>query len=82
MQVAYSAPNIIGVRSIAVQSWLKQWTSVSYQAASAGRVLAKVDPRGTSQTCVCGTAVAKTRAQPWHGYPACWLSAARDVVRA
>jgi hypothetical protein len=39
---------------------VNQWTSVSYKAESAGRVLVKVDRSGTSQTCVCGTAVPKT----------------------
>ncbi|PYT73759.1 MAG: hypothetical protein DMG39_05685, partial [Acidobacteria bacterium] len=53
-----------------------------YKAASAGRELVKVDPRGTSQVCVCGAAVPKTLAERWHECPACGLSAPRDVVSA
>ena len=53
-----------------------------YKAASAGRELVKVDPRGTSQTCVCGAAVPKTLAERWHECRVCGLSAPRDVVTA
>ena len=53
-----------------------------HKAASAGRELVKVDPRGTSQVCVCGAAVPKTLAQRWHARPVCGLSAPRDVVTA
>jgi putative transposase len=55
---------------------------LSYKAESAGRVLVKVNPRGTSQTCVCGTRVPKTLADRWHDCPACGLSASRDHVSA
>ena len=44
--------------------------------------LVKVDPRGTSQTCTCGTSVEKKLKDRWHECPACGLSAARDVVSA
>ena len=53
-----------------------------YKAASAGRQVIKVDPRGTSQTCLCGAHVSKTLADRWHKCPACGLSAARDHVSA
>ena len=55
---------------------------LAYKAEEAGRDLIRVDPRGTSQTCVCGTAVPKTLADRWHNCPACGLSASRDVVSA
>jgi putative transposase len=53
-----------------------------YKAASAGRAMKQVDPRGTSQTCVCGAPVAKTLADRWHYCEACGLSAGRDHVSA
>src|SRR5438874_2575962 len=56
----------------------KRW----YKAASAGRELVKVNPRGTSQVCVCGAAVPKTLAECWHECPVCGFSAPRDVVSA
>ena len=52
------------------------------KAAEAGRQLVCVNPRGTSQTCLCGAKVRKTLAQRWHECPACGLSAARDHVSA
>lgn len=48
----------------------------------AGRLLIKVDPRGTSQTCTCGATVRKTLADRWHLCLNCGLSANRDHVSA
>ena len=62
--------------------WNSFFVKLSYKAASAGRELVKVDPRGTSQTCVRGAAVPKTLAERWHECPVCGLSAPRDVVSA
>jgi putative transposase len=62
--------------------WASFITKLAYKAVSAGRVLVKVDPRGTSQHCLCGAHVPKTLSQPWHQCPACGLSAARDHVAA
>src|SRR6184192_640327 len=62
--------------------WNSFFAKLWYKAASAGRELVKVDPRGTSQVCVCGAAVPKTLAERWHECPACGLSAPRDVVSA
>ena len=62
------------------------WTSfvamLDYKAECAGRRVIKVDPRGTSQMCLCGQRVAKTLADRWHDCPACGLSAGRDHVSA
>ena len=62
--------------------WSFFFQKLSYKAECAGRELVKVDPRGTSQTCVCGASVPKTLADRWHECPACGLSASRDVVSA
>jgi putative transposase len=45
-------------------------------------VLVKVDPRGTSQTCLCGASVPKTLSQRWHLCSECGLSAPGDHVSA
>jgi len=55
---------------------------LTYKAAEAGRQVMAVDPRGTSQTCLCGAQVRKTLSQRWHHCPECGLSAARDHVSA
>jgi len=62
--------------------WNSFFTKLWYKAASAGRELVKVDPRGTSQVCICGAAVPKTLAERWHECPVCGLSAPRNVVSA
>jgi len=69
-------------RSVHDVGWSSFFAKVSYKAESAGRVLVKVDPRGTSQRCVCGALVPKTLRDRWHECPVCELSAPRDVVSA
>src|SRR5438128_12431653 len=41
------------------------------KAAGAGRVTMPVDPRNTSQTCVCGEPVPKDLGERWHDCPRC-----------
>jgi putative transposase len=55
---------------------------LTYKAEEAGRVLVKVDPRGTSQTCTCGAIVKKTLNDRIHFCLSCGLSADRDHVSA
>ena len=45
-------------------------------------MLVKVDPRGTSQRCVCGADVPKDLKQRWHSCAACGLSVGRDHASA
>ena len=63
-------------------SWSSFVDKLAYKAEHAGRVLVKVDPRGTSQHCTCGAHVPKTLSQRWHQCVECALSAARDQVAA
>jgi len=69
-------------KSVNDAGWLSFRTKLAYKAAEAGRRLIQVDPRGTSQSCLCGAEVRKTLAQRWHQCPDCGLSAARDHVSA
>jgi len=69
-------------KSVNDAGWSGFLTKLAYKAAEAGRTLIPVDPRGTSQTCLCGAEVRKTLAQRWHQCPDCGLSAARDHVSA
>jgi len=50
---------------------------LAYKAESAGRKLCAVDPRGTSQTCVCGARVPKRLSDRVHVCTACGLMASR-----
>lgn len=69
-------------QSVADAGWSCFFDKLSYKAESAGRVLVKVDPRGTSQTCLCGASVPKMLADRWHECHACGLSGGRDHVSA
>ena len=69
-------------KSVQDASWSAFVDKLAYKAEHAGRVLVKVDPRGTSQHCTCGAHVPKTLSQRWHQCVECGLSAARDHVAA
>lgn len=69
-------------KSVNDAGWSGFIAKLSYKAAEAGRTLIQVDPRGTSQACLCGAEVRKTLTQRWHQCEACGLSAARDHVSA
>lgn len=69
-------------KSVNDAGWAAFIAKLRYKAAEAGRLLVQVNPRGTSQPCLCGTAVPKTLNDRWHECPDCGLSAARDHVSA
>ena len=69
-------------KSVNDAGWSGFLMKLAYKAAEAGRTLIPVDPRGTSQTCLCGAEVRKPLSQRWHQCPDCGLSAARDHVSA
>jgi putative transposase len=63
-------------------SWAALIFKIAYKAENAGRTLIKVDPRGTSQTCLCGATARKALSEREHVCPWCGLMAPRDVVSA
>jgi len=69
-------------RSVQDAGWNCFFAKLCYKAECAGRELVRVDPRQTSQSCLCGSPVPKTLGDRWHECPACGLSAPRDVVSA
>lgn len=69
-------------KSVQDAGWASFFGMLSYKAESAGREIVKVDPRGTSQMCVCGASAPKTLSDRWHECDACGLSANRDHVSA
>ena len=69
-------------KSVHDAGWSQFLGFIAYKAECAGRELIQVDPRGTSQTCLCGARVPKTLADRWHACPVCGLSAGRDHVSA
>lgn len=69
-------------KSVHDAGWPSFIDKLIYKAEDAGRLLIKVDPRGTSQTCLCGAEVRKTLSQRWHLCLSCGLSGNRDHVSA
>lgn len=55
---------------------------IEYKAAEAGRAFVKVNPRGTSQTCICGAAVPKKLSDRVHLCEKCGADENRDVMSA
>ncbi len=69
-------------KSVNDAGWAQFLNMIAYKAEWAGRVFVRVNPAGTSQTCICGAEVRKTLAQRWHLCLNCGLSASRDHVSA
>jgi putative transposase len=69
-------------KSVNDAGWSSFIAKLTYKAAEAGRVLVQVDPRGTSQRCVCGAPNPKTLSQRWHHCESCGLSVPRDHASA
>jgi putative transposase len=54
--------------------WASFFSKMAYKAESAGRTLIKVNPAGTSQTCLCGATVRKLLSDRVHVCMECdWL---------
>jgi putative transposase len=69
-------------KSVHDVSWAAFFSKLTYKAENAGRALKAVNPRGTSQTCMCGAKVWKELSDREHVCTACGLIAPRDVVSA
>ncbi len=63
-------------------AWNSFFQKLEYKAENAGRKLIKVNPNGTSQTCLCGETVKKTLSQRQHNCVQCGYSNHRDIVSA
>jgi putative transposase len=69
-------------RSISDAAWAQFIAILAGKAEEAGRTVIAVNPRDTSQTCVCGEKVPKDLGERWHLCPRCHLSLPRDQVSA
>jgi putative transposase len=69
-------------RSISDAAWGQFIAILVGKAEGAGRQTIAVNPRDTSQTCVCGELVPKDLSERWHHCPHCGLSLPRDQVSA
>jgi putative transposase len=62
--------------------WSSFITKLAYKAESPGRQLIQVDPRGTSQRCLCGARVPKKLSDREHVCMECGLVGKRDHISA
>lgn len=69
-------------KSVHDVGWSAFISKLASKAEEAARVFVKVDPRGTSQRCVCGNPVPKTLSDRWHHCERCGLSVDRDHASA
>jgi putative transposase len=82
LQVKNMVQNHCLALSISDAAWGQFITILVGKAAGAGRQTVAVNPRDTSQTCVCGEPVRKALSERWHHCPRCGLSLPRDQVSA
>ncbi len=69
-------------KSIHDSGWGRFLSYLKYKAEEAGILFLRVNPRNTSQECICGEKVAKTLSDRIHSCPSCGLVAPRDYVSA
>lgn len=69
-------------KSVSDAGWSTFINMLTYKAEEAGRLLVKVNPRGTSQTCLCGAEVRKTLAVREHRCDSCGIVGDRDHISA
>ena len=69
-------------KSIADASWGNFLQTLQNKAENAGKRVWKVNPNGTSQTCICGETVKKSLSVRRHNCLKCGLSLHRDMVSA
>lgn len=72
----------VSAKSIMDAGWAQFLFFLLHKAESAGREVVKVNPCGTSQTCICGERVPKRLKDRWHACTICGLTAGRDYVSA
>ena len=87
--IAFEDLNITGLasgmlaKSVLNAAWGQLISFTDYKAANAGGLVAKVNPRGTSQECDgCGRVTPKTLSDRIHDCPVCGTVEDRDVHAA
>ena len=69
-------------KSIADVAWSTFRQCLVFKAEEAGRSVIAINPRNTSQLCLCGEMVKKTLAVRIHKCPKCGLIMDRDTLAA
>ena len=86
--IAIEDLNILGMskgilaKQIHDVAWNSFFQKLTYKAENAGKKLIKVNPAGTSQTCICGERVEKSLSVRQHHCLSCGYKNHRDIVSA
>jgi putative transposase len=82
LQVRNMVQNHHLAKSISDAGWSTFRKYAEYKCQKFGKQFIKIDPRGTSQVCICGQSVPKDLSVRVHRCPCCGLVEDRDVVSA
>ncbi len=82
LQIKNMVKNHHLAKSISDAGWSQLISLTESKAEYAGKVVERVNPYGTSQTCICGYKVPKKLSMRTHRCPNCGLVADRDHVSA
>ena len=82
LQIQNMVKNHHLAKSISDAGWSQLIGLTKSKAEYAGKVVELVNPKGTSQTCICGAKVPKTLSMRIHSCPQCGLVLDRDHVSA
>jgi len=82
LQIQNMVQNHNLAKSISDAGWSQLINLTKYKAEYAGKIVELVNPRGTSQVCICGHPVPKKLSMRIHRCPNCGLVADRDHVTA
>ncbi len=82
LEIRNMARNHRLAKSIHDAGWGQFRNYVRYKCERTGKLFIRVDPKGTSQTCLCGEHVPKDLSIRVHECPACGLVMDRDLVSA
>lgn len=69
-------------KGIGLAAWGTFHHMLDYKLKMLGKTMVRVNPRGTSQTCLCGQRVEKDITVRVHNCPACGIVEDRDIVSA
>jgi len=82
LQIKNMVKNHHLAKSISDAGWSQLISLTTYKAEYAGKIVERVNPRGTSQVCICGHPVPKKLSMRIHRCSNCGLVADRDHVTA
>jgi putative transposase len=82
LQIQNMMQNHVLAKSISDAGWYQLISLTKSKAVYAGKIVELVNPKGTSQVCICGCPVPKDLSVRVHSCPRCGLVLGRDHISA